>query len=562
MLRAHIAILVLFASLLLISRSAFRSSVPQQPAGTTATSRPTGSTPTAMEQLVLQGWVYHDRFIGNHKPTMSDSRMAGIDSGKPLLIFDANGKPSVIEPTLLRIQGANEAATAGTKSANNMVGPGSAVVRSDLDPTLVDSGENIDNQHGMAPVVVNTEKAPLESVLDKKSPQRETETEKVPADQAAVIPTEVYNDDTQSSKTVIRRKAQPLDFAHSPPMKRLKAKIQRTLEEYYPRHLNSRDHCPWAIMHSFIAFGVDTQLYSKSPGRKRISAIGWLCFNGLSRHERLFSLSDGQIQPHSGPGLQGHEGQFLAMLAQSKVRRDYPMQIEGHHFTVQDLIEYEQATCYSGTELTFKLIALAHYLPHDTRWQNNRGETWDVARILQEEISQPIRRAACGGTHRLMGYSYAVRLHHERGDQLDGQWLRAKKFINQYQKYALSLQNRDGSFSCNWFDGPGNWTDDERKVQTTGHILEWLIYSLPENRLADRRVVKSVDFMASLLLRNRHVKLEVGPQGHAVHALVLYEHRVFGQPFGQRRLRFVDSEPDTPSVSKNAQSSLRVTNSG
>ncbi len=36
-------------------------------------------------------------------------------------------------------------------------------------------------------------------------------------------------------------------------------------------------------------------------------------------------------------------------------------------------------------------------------------------------------------------------------------------------------------------------------MQTTGHILEWLIFSLPEKDLTDPRLVKSVNYLASLL---------------------------------------------------------------
>ena len=64
--------------------------------------------------------------------------------------------------------------------------------------------------------------------------------------------------------------------------------------------------------------------------------------------------------PHGlrGVGLQGHEGQFLGMLAQWKVMPQSPMHIDGKDFTVSDFIEEEKATFQSGTELTFKLIAL------------------------------------------------------------------------------------------------------------------------------------------------------------------------------------------------------------
>ena len=56
------------------------------------------------------------------------------------------------------------------------------------------------------------------------------------------------------------------------------------------------------------------------------------------------------------------------MMAQWKVRPESPMHIGGKDFTVADFIDEEKLTCQSGTELTFKLIALQHYLPSDAKW--------------------------------------------------------------------------------------------------------------------------------------------------------------------------------------------------
>ena len=330
----------------------------------------------------------------------------------------------------------------------------------------------------------------------------------------------------------------PLAVARSPKMRRLRNKIENVLEIYYRRHLNSKEHCPWAIMHSFIAYGVDTQVRMHRPGGRRMNAIGLLCYNGRTAGQQIFYLSDGQLRTKIGPGVQGHEGQFLAMLAQSRVQLEYPLRVDGVEFSVSDLVEYEKTTCYTGTELTFKLIALVHYLPVDSQWTNDRGQNWDFQRLVQEELAQPVRGAACGGTHRLMGLSYAVRAREKQGGEFIGEWQRAKQFVEEYHKYAFSLQNRDGSFSSNWFKGRGNWGDVHRKIETTGHTLEWLVYSLPRERLTDARVVKSVGYLASLLKNNRFAEFEVGPRGHGLHALALYEHRVFGKPFGQRRQRF------------------------
>lgn len=324
----------------------------------------------------------------------------------------------------------------------------------------------------------------------------------------------------------------------TPEMESLRDRIRETLKFYYKQQLNTRDHSPWAIMHSFITYGVDTQLYVDRPNGKRVSAIGWLCYNGRSGGMRLFQLKNGQIYARQGPGFQGHGGQFLAMLAQSRVKMDYPLKIMSKDFTVADLIKYEQETCRSKTELTFKLIGLSHYLPSDAKWEDRHGHQWDIPRLIREEMAQPVNGAACGGTHRLMGLSYAVSKREKQNEAIDGDWLRARKFLEKYQQHAFQNQNRDGSFSTNWFRGAGNRTDLNRKLETTGHILEWMVYSLPQDQLDQPRVVKSVDFLTQMMVDNRYRKWKVGPKGHALHALVLFDQRVFGTTSGESKQRY------------------------
>lgn len=151
----------------------------------------------------------------------------------------------------------------------------------------------------------------------------------------------------------------------SPEMMALRDQIDRTLQFYYERPENVAQRSVWGVMHALIAYGVDTEVL---VGDRKANAIGWVCYNGPCNGQRLFYLDRGELTPRQGPGVQGHHGQFLAMLAQSRVKKDFPIRVEGKDFTVADLIEYEKRTCYAKTELTFKLIALAHYLPSDETW--------------------------------------------------------------------------------------------------------------------------------------------------------------------------------------------------
>jgi len=313
-----------------------------------------------------------------------------------------------------------------------------------------------------------------------------------------------------------------------PGMQALRGRIRRVLAAYYHTPVNTREHSPWEIMHWIVAYGVDAPVRRGGPGGEPITAIGWLCFNGRGGSQRLLYRSGQAFDLRQGPGVQGHSGQFLAILAQSRVMADYPIQIGDARFTVDDLVEHEMRTCRSGTELTFKLIGLGHYLDSDVQWQSESGGTWNLPKLIREEIAQPIRGAACGGTHRLMGLSYAVQKQARHGEPVIGEYRRAATYVREYHKYTFKLQNADGSFSTEWFQGRGNRHDPARKLQTTGHILEWLAFSLPEPELQDPRTIRGVRFLCDLLEQNRNRRWRIGPLGHALRALTLYDQRVFG----------------------------------
>jgi hypothetical protein len=115
------------------------------------------------------------------------------------------------------------------------------------------------------------------------------------------------------------------------------------------------------------------------------------------------------------------------------------------------------------------------------------------------------------------------------GLPVTGEFARARKYLDDYHRYAFKLQNPDGSFSTEWFKGPGARPDLARRIQTSGHILEWLSYSLPLDQLDQPRVVKAVSYLSGVLNSGKTEDWSVGPLGHALHALAIYDERYFRQ---------------------------------
>jgi hypothetical protein len=317
-----------------------------------------------------------------------------------------------------------------------------------------------------------------------------------------------------------------------PPLTRqltiLRSRVRGVLNGYYRKSLNSRDHDPWEAMHGMLAYGVYSRIRQGGPRGRLVTSVGWLCYNKPCKGQMLMHVTrEGQLRAKYGVGLQGHLGQLLAMLAQCRVSTNYPIHVANQEFTIADLIEAEKETCYPNSELTFKLIALQYYLDLNDTWLNDQGEQWDFPRLVREELAQPIRGAACGGTHRLSGLSLTVKRRLQRGEPLDGEYREAAEFIKKYHQYAFRLQNRDGSLSTSWFQGRGDDDDIDRRIKTTGHILEWLCYSLSDEELRDQRTIRAVSYLANLMYSNYDHEWEVGPVSHATHALLLYDERVF-----------------------------------
>lgn len=367
------------------------------------------------------------------------------------------------------------------------------------------------------PNAANGDNVHRQSGLDQTSSRRPVEQRFVPADAATEGDTARSGDDEE-------RKHVATVWTAEQQLRR--ARLASCLATYYQYPVDANKLRPWSIMHGLIAYGPRSlTLVNGQP----VNCIEYLCANGAGDGMQILYLENGKLKTRLGPGVQGHEGQLLAILAQAGTPADHPLTVEGQQFTLQDLIEYEMRGCRSGTELTFKLIALAHYLEPDATWQNDAGETWNMERLIREELAEPLIEGACGGTHRLMALSFAVQQRVKRNLPLEGEWFRADAYVSAIQGIVFNkYQNSDGSFSTLFFKARENHPDLNRRAYATGHIVEWLAYSLPMERLHDQRMTAAVDFLLDLMVTAPDHKVDVGPRGHALHALQLYERRAFG----------------------------------
>jgi len=353
---------------------------------------------------------------------------------------------------------------------------------------------------------------------ETKSLKAEEEAKKEPASQF------VSSDNPLATKLdYTGRPAEPIKLTRS--VSRMRNTIKQGLLYHYARPEAANERSNWGMLHSIMVFGADTKI---RVNNRKHSAIAWIAGNNACRGQRLLTTENDAIAARSGVGLQGHQAQFLAVFSLCDVPLDYPVYASNEKFSIREMVESEMLACRSGEELTFSLIGLSHYLDTDTIWLNADGETWSFERLIKEELSQPIVGAACGGTHRLMGFAHALRKRRAAGKPITGQWKRAEIFMKDFEKYAYRLQNRDGSMSTDWFEGREDNGDMDRKIQTTGHMVEWLLTITPDAKLQEPRLVNAVRFLANTIYTERGHDWKIGPKGHALRSLAMYYERAYG----------------------------------
>lgn len=360
-----------------------------------------------------------------------------------------------------------------------------------------------------------------------ENPPKENAREPAPADKAKTEPAD-------------GAKAAPAEAAAAvPPLSQelvsLRDGVRRTLAAYFREPFNTRDNTAANILDVCLAFGCDAEVRRDGSSGPALNGITCLCYNYPVAGRELLRTADGRIVPRVGHGYQDRPGQLLAVLALARVPSEYPIRVGDDVRKVEDLVEYEKLTCREGIDLSFKLIGLARYLSTDDSWKNDMGEAWSISRLVREELADSGDKDAHGGTDRLLALSYVIDCRVKRGEPLDGQFKRAADHVNQFRDYAFDLQNPDGSWHPRFFAYRGQGGTVVDQLYSTGHILRWLVFSLSDDQLQDPRIVRSVALVNRLLADNRSRSRslpagsarEIDARMNAVHALMLYDRRVF-----------------------------------
>jgi hypothetical protein len=323
----------------------------------------------------------------------------------------------------------------------------------------------------------------------------------------------------------------------SPPPKRnltsaqiaLRDRVRRTLALYANQPLQTQEHTATEVMYACLAFGCKTTVNHQ---RANLNGITCLCWNYACGGFEPLAMCDGHIAARLGFGAQERPGQLVAVLAFARVPPDYPARVGKEVRTVADLVEHEKRGCRGGGDSTWKLIGLSYYVVSPA-WQNDLGETWTLERLVEEVLAQQPAITSDGGTTRLLALSYAIDRQLRRHQPLSGAFAAARATVEQAQELAFQAQNPEGSWGPRFLAAPGTSRDPLSMLHATGHVLEWLACSLPEEQLADPRMVRAVEYLNGLLVQRGQTQWQSRPVREiagvmrGLHALAVYDERFF-----------------------------------
>ncbi len=327
---------------------------------------------------------------------------------------------------------------------------------------------------------------------------------------------------------------QPAAPALTPEMVASRDQTRRILSQIYARSLSAPGSVPVEVIAFCEAFGHTAEIASGGRSAQKLNAVGALCWNFPCSGYTLLRSDGDQTIARVGYGYQDRPAQLLAMLAQNRVPASYEIHIGDHRGTVADLVETEKLACRQGLVQSGTLIGLAFYVKPADTWKNDLGETWSVQRLLQAELDRKADAGSVDVVDRLMAISFALKHLKDEDLQSGGLRQRAEDHVKELQKYALQLQNSDGTWHPGFFAYRGPSKDTEGSLLATGAILSWLIYSLPADRLEDPQLVRGLAYLQKQLastIGRRSVASsstrELVAQMKAARALSLYDARYF-----------------------------------
>jgi hypothetical protein len=339
--------------------------------------------------------------------------------------------------------------------------------------------------------------------------------------------------------------------------------VYQTREAQRRRLLSTAEHTPWQIMHGMLA--LREEFLIRHNGQP-VSCLEWIKSGPTFQNENWFEKT--QIRVLTGRGnnayemmtvgrghpynkayaFEGHINQFVAIMSMSGVPLETQFQTPQGPVSMCDMLTYAKMTVNEKEEVTWTLWALSRYLPSDAEWINANGEKWSIERLVKIETAKSLQGAPCGGTHGLFALAHARNVYLRTGKPLVGVWLEAEQKIRRYIQTARMQQNSNGTLSSNYFRGREYKQDFDKRMGSSGHLLEFLMMALPSQELNASWVRRAIEATSNDLMANRKSIVSCSPLYHATSALSIYVDRVAAVA-----PKIAQGAPKTLSISNSAE---------
>jgi len=323
--------------------------------------------------------------------------------------------------------------------------------------------------------------------------------------------------------------AEKLDVAPKPLPKDPRYRIEAAVQNVRDRDLLTTNGF-WTVFHGILGLGPSVKLLDPVT-RKKVNAVDYICNGGKLDGLRFIPTEWGLDVETTGPTArgQGHQDYFIAEMAVWDMAPTRKFRVYGKEYTFADFVNHTKmrASVTKNQELSWAIVVIGRYLGTDLEWTNGLDENLRFEDMVRYELDASISEAACGGTHRLGGLTFVYHLHREKGGKTEGIWKEVADKIATYRDLAKKYQNADGSFSTDFFNGPGNADDKQRRIYTTGHTLEWLAVALSDAELKEQWMQDAASALSLMILELQGQPIEGGSLYHAVHGLLVYYARVY-----------------------------------
>lgn len=272
---------------------------------------------------------------------------------------------------------------------------------------------------------------------------------------------------------------------------------------------------------------------------KPMYALGALCWNYPCANRRLMREIEGRPVPSVGFGFQSQRGEFLATLAFAHIDRDYEIRVDGNIFTVKDLVAWEKYACSRQANLSLVAIGLTYYSQDpDETWNNAAGETWSLARILEQESLRPIDWETAESVNKLLAFSF---LHARLKSSIYAEESQLKEALNRTGVFLAAVKSRvwnmfgDSALSdALFFKKDAKLASPYMIVYVNGKLLRWLALVSSQEEMKSDKMKRAMFELCGRVdqLFNSVENLEVlsatdeESLGTAMQTLIIYRNRI------------------------------------